>query len=92
MSAITVKIGKRKCHKDYERAWDSGAGATPLLRATRSGNIELVSLLLDKGANVSTDMYPTPLMVAAAIGNEALTFLLLEHGADARWQHEKTLR
>ncbi len=73
-----------------------GAGATPFLRAAKSDDLEVMRLLLDKGANPSltTAAHNTALMVAAGVGwrdgksrgtetdaIEAMK-LVLDHGAD----------
>jgi uncharacterized protein len=47
-----------------------GAGATPFLRAAKSDDLEVMRLLLDKGADplIATDAKVTALMVAAGVG------------------------
>lgn len=47
-----------------------GAGATPFLRAAKSDDLEVMRLLLDKGANplLATKAGVTPLMAAAGVG------------------------
>ncbi len=65
--------------------WLHEEGATPLLRAAQSGDIELVKLLLSKGADpkINTELGVTPLMVAAGIG--------WVEGVTTEWSNEKTL-
>jgi len=47
-----------------------GAGATPFLRAAKSDDLEVMRLLLDKGADplIATNAQVTALMVAAGVG------------------------
>jgi ankyrin repeat protein len=68
----------------------SSDGRTPLLIASgQRDSIEIVKLLLDRGASISTKSpstvgYATPLSEAAGIGDEALLRLLIERGADVK--------
>ena len=60
-------------------------GATPLLFAARSGDVESARLLLAAGADAN-DAQPdgvSALVLAAHSGHGALAALLLDHGADA---------
>jgi len=81
----------------FTHQWLYENGATPFLRAAQSGDLTLMKLLLEHGAdaNISTDDGVTPLMVASGIGwVEGVTYewspeqtlqtvqLLLELGAD----------
>jgi|GEM_PF-127023 len=81
----------------FTHQWLYEEGATPFLRAAQSGDLELLKLLLEHGADPSipTRDYVTPLMVASGIGwVEGVTFewspeqtfevvkMLLELGAD----------
>ena len=60
-------------------------GRTPLMLASRTGNVEAMKALLDNGANPNakeTLRGTTPLMWAADEGHEAAIKLLVERGAD----------
>jgi ankyrin repeat protein len=85
----------------FTHQWLYEEGATPFLRAAQSGDLTLLNLLLEHGAdpNIGTDDGVTPLMVAAGIGwVEGVTYewspeqtqqtvaLLLELGADVNAQ------
>lgn len=85
----------------FTHQWLHEEGATPFLRAAQSGDIVLMKLLLEHGADPSipTDHNVTPLMVASGIGwVEGVTFewspqstyeavkMLLELGADVNAQ------
>ena len=54
----------------FTHQWLYEEGATPFLRAAQSGDMTLLKLLLDHGAdpNINTDTGVTPLMVASGIG------------------------
>jgi len=60
-------------------------GRTPLSHAARDEDIEIATILLDRGADVNSvdDTQWTPLMVAAEVGLEAMGCLLLERGANS---------
>jgi ankyrin repeat protein len=85
----------------FTHQWLLEEGATPFLRAAQSGDIVLLKLLLENGADPSlpTDSKVTPLMVASGIGwvqgvtyewSPAITLetvkLLLDLGADVNAQ------
>jgi ankyrin repeat protein len=85
----------------FTHQWLHEEGATPFLRAAQSGDLELMRLLLDYGAdpNIPTEAGVTPLMVAAGIGwVEGVTYewspqqtfetvqFLLDRGADVNAQ------
>jgi ankyrin repeat protein len=60
-------------------------GYTPLHNAIIKGNIEIVKLLLDKGAHINArdnHFNETPLFIAAKTGKQKIVELLLEKGAD----------
>jgi ankyrin repeat protein len=62
---------------NFTMQWLFEDGATPFLRAAQSGDLKLMKLLLDKGANpkIFTSHGVTPLAVAAGIGwVEGVTF------------------
>src|SRR5204863_636968 len=62
-----------------------GAGETPLMLAARTGNLNAVNLLIDRGANVNgADEFKgyTPLMFAATENQAEVAKLLIEHSAD----------
>ena len=74
-----------------------GTGCTPLYRATEAGDMELVRVLLAKGANPNIiDMGFTPFLVAAGVSpgggggggapNTMLLDLMIQHGADVNAQ------
>jgi ankyrin repeat protein len=50
--------------------YSMGAGATPFLRAAKAADLEVIRLLLDKGANplLATTAHMTALMAAAGLG------------------------
>jgi len=71
----------------------STLGMTPLHRAAWSGDVNLMSLLLSKGANVESMTFEqtnakkgkeTPLHIAASRGHFDAVQLLLSHNADAK--------
>jgi ankyrin repeat protein len=91
----------------FTNQWLVEDGATPFLRAAQSGDLVLLKLLLEHGADPSTPTYynVTPLMVASGIGwVEGVTYewspketletvqFLLEHGADVNAQDTEDLR
>ena len=86
----------------FTHQWLHEEGATPFLRAAQSGDMTLLRLLLDHGADpsIATEDLTTPLMVASGIGwVEGVTYewspaqtvdtvkLLLELGADVDAQN-----
>jgi uncharacterized protein len=85
----------------FTHQWLYEEGATPFLRAAQSGDVVLMKLLLEKGADpaLPTDHKVTPLMVASGIGwVEGVTYewspqatydavkMLLDLGADVNAQ------
>lgn len=91
----------------FAHQWLREEGATPFLRAAQSGDLELLNLLLDYGAdpNIATEDNVTPLMVASGIAwVEGVTFewsreqtlavmkLLIELGADVNAQDTSDYR
>jgi uncharacterized protein len=61
----------------FTMQWLTESGATPFLRASQSGDVKLMKLLLEHGADpkISTTLNVTPLMVASGIGwVEGVTF------------------
>jgi ankyrin repeat protein len=60
-----------------------GAVDTPLTAAIQSSNVDLVCLLLERGASPSglTSQGVSPLMAAAPDGSEIIARMLLELGA-----------
>jgi len=64
-------------------AMTEGGDSTVLMWAVQSGNRDVVSCLIDRGALVNQAANEvTPLMVAAQEGNEDMVRLLLDRGAD----------
>ena len=61
-------------------------GYTPLLFATRVGDVATARLLVDRGAdvNVASETDGSPLIMAASQGHEDLAVYLLGHGADPK--------
>lgn len=57
-------------HQGMTAAWLKEAGATPLLRAAICGDLPIVKMLLDHGADpmIPTTDHTTPLMVASGVG------------------------
>jgi len=57
---------------------------TPLFMAAKSGNPDMIELLLNAGAgaNSTSSTGTSPLMLAAASGNPAAVKVLLDHGAN----------
>ncbi len=85
----------------FTHQWLNEEGATPFLRAAQSGDMALLQLLLEHGADpkLATDHGVTPLMVASGIGwVEGVTYewspqqtyetvkMLLDLGADVNAQ------
>jgi ankyrin repeat protein len=69
----------------FTNQWLNEEGATAFLRASQSGDVELMKLLLEHGAdpNINTELGVTPLQVAAGIGwVEGITY---------EWSPEKTV-
>jgi uncharacterized protein len=69
----------------FTHQWLLEEGATPFLRAAQSGDIVLMKLLLENGAdpNIATESKVTPLMVASGIG--------WVQGVTYEWSPEQTL-
>eukprot|EP01111_Echinosteliopsis_oligospora_P011001 TRINITY_DN3525_c0_g1_i1.p1 TRINITY_DN3525_c0_g1~~TRINITY_DN3525_c0_g1_i1.p1 ORF type:complete len:328 (+),score=67.78 TRINITY_DN3525_c0_g1_i1:65-1048(+) len=70
---------------------------TPLFIAVRSGNVDVVQLLLKHGANINIQDNPptsgwtayrvtTPLHIAVSAGNEELVKILISHGGNPNLQ------
>ena len=72
---------------DLERK--NNKGQTPLSYAAANGHEGVVTLLLEKGAELETKDYDwTPLLYAARNGHEAVVKLLLEKGAELETKGE----
>jgi uncharacterized protein len=69
----------------FTHQWLMEEGATPFLRAAQSGDIVLLKLLLEHGADpsITTDSKVTPLMVACGIG--------WVQGVTYEWSPQQTL-
>lgn len=57
-------------------------GRTPLVRAVQRGDVDIVGMLLQHGANVNQPGPGLPLDVAVAMGNAEVADLLRSHGAE----------
>src|SRR4029453_8222381 len=71
-----IKV-RSEVHQANTSLWLKEAGATPLLRAALCGDLTVVRLLLDHGADpgIATSDNTTPLMVASGVGwAEGFTF------------------
>jgi ankyrin repeat protein len=104
---VNTRTGSNTEIRNGQRAtWLNEAGATPFLRAALCGDIEVMKLLLAKGAdpNINTDDGTTPLMAAAGVGysdgfihdiSEETTIgamrLILDLGADVNAQNKRGL-
>jgi ankyrin repeat protein len=76
-SAKDCKGDTTETRTNFTMQWLSEEGATPFLRAAQSGDVELMKLLLDKGADpkIATAHGVTALEVASGIGwVEGITF------------------
>jgi ankyrin repeat protein len=76
-SAKDCKGDTTETRTNFTMQWLSEEGATPFLRAAQSGDVDLMKLLLDKGADpkIPTAHGVTALEVAAGIGwVEGITF------------------
>lgn len=68
--------------------WRDMMDETPLMTACERGNIDAVSFLLEKGADVNAKQYfhncqgVTALLKAAAVGHTKIVKILLENGAE----------
>lgn len=62
----------------------SSDGLTPLILASRNGNMEIVSMLITAGADVNFPAkdLTSPLIAAAVNGHDEIAQLLLSKGAD----------
>ena len=79
---LLIQHGARVDQQDKAGGWQGNPN--PLSRAAGRGNLQLVQLLLDKGAppNIGAGVTDTPLYVAAFEGDEEIVNLLLDKGAD----------
>jgi ankyrin repeat protein len=66
------------------------ADGTPLYLASEGGYINIVKLLLDRGADIDAkvDLWGTALTIAAVSNQEEVVRLLLERGADVNVENE----
>lgn len=70
-----------------------GDGRTPLMLAAQSGQAELISTLLNSGAdpNQKTKTGDNPLIAAASRGHEDAVTLLISSGAEVDWRGAKRM-
>ena len=66
-------------------------GNTALSYAAWSGDLKMVYLLIEQGANINTKNYTgeTPLILAARNGHTAIVNVLLNHGARIKQKSSK---
>ena len=85
------QAARRRLERDWLLLLDRGAdvdmcvstGTTALIAATSKGHKDLVSLLLDRGANVNVVGNDTTALIAAVQGgHKDIVSLLLDRGAD----------
>jgi ankyrin repeat protein len=79
---IVREMLERNVHMNVDSTDEEGR--TPLSHAARDEDVEIATMLLNRGADVNSvdEMQWTPLMVAAELGLDAMSSLLLERGAD----------
>jgi ankyrin repeat protein len=78
-TAAVQQLLQQGAHIEATDKW----GSTPLLQAVQNGKIEVVKLLLGKGANIEAASGDgTSLILAAAAGNIEIVQVLLEKGAN----------
>ena len=77
-----LSSGMLEMNQDYD--FFHGYYGPPLCLAAKGGHIEVVQILLDRGANPNKRYFGvwTPLLAAAADGHTILVRLLLDAGAD----------
>lgn len=82
--ALLLSAGAPIDGEYYRREPAPGHYTTALVDAVRQGRLDVVSLLLERGAdpNAAPDFGSTPLREAVAAGNLELVRRLLAHGAD----------
>jgi len=62
---------------------ENGSGRTPLMWAVQEGNIDIVKILISKGANINArNESETPLHLASSEGHLNIVKLLIENGVD----------
>ena len=91
-NALTIACGEHGANRidvvntllDYGANTNPKQNFSPLYSASGAGHMKIVSLLLEKGANVNTccDDGTTPLMYASQEGQMKIVSLLLEEGAN----------
>ncbi len=68
---VNARVNANTEIRNGQRAtWLAEAGATPFLRAALCGDIEVMKMLVEHGAdpNIATEDHTTPLMAAAGVG------------------------
>lgn len=78
-----IEIAKLLIEQDADLEYSSYWDGTPLMLASARGYMDIVKLLIEKGANVNAKKYEdTPLVMASAKGHMDIAKFLIEKGAE----------